>query len=219
MATEEYLVNRKKYSRPQAIMFANNPGYISNGKRIPEGTELEDFIILSDDNREPISFAIERLEAKERTINGRMRSYHIADKVTVSTSWAMLPSRAFAVAPAFKDDIPNPGSVTNLVTETVLNGTTRPVKSFGSAYYEDQQYTSDGGAGGVDLLDWYETYSGSFWVYLSYDKYTNLNNERNRLAEYSEVIEVFFSGFDYSVEKRGGSNYDFWNINLSLEEV
>jgi len=47
MATEEYMAGRKQYKRPQGLLLANNPGYISNGKRIPEGNELEDFIILS----------------------------------------------------------------------------------------------------------------------------------------------------------------------------
>jgi len=46
-------------------LLANNPGYISNGKRIPEGNELEDFIILSDNNRNPISISNQRIE-KER---------------------------------------------------------------------------------------------------------------------------------------------------------
>lgn len=201
MAELSYMVGRKAYARPQGLLLANNPGYISDGKRIPEGNEFEDFIVLSDDNRGPISFSKNRLERRERTINGRMRSYHIADKLEISVSWDMLPSRAFAINPAFDDaNDTNPGKVNNLTSST-------------------QQYTSDGCAGGVDILDWYEKNNGSFWVFLSYDKYTNLNNERDRLAEYSEVIEVFFSAFDYSVEKRGGSNYDFWNINLSLEEV
>jgi len=215
-----YMVGRKAYARPQGILLANNPGYVSGGKRIPDGEEFQDFIILSDDNRGPITFETNRLERKERTINGRMRSYHIADKLNISVGWDMLPSRAFSVNPNFQTFAqPNPGTVDNLVEETTVNGTTRPVSSSGSPYYKDQQYTSDGGAGGVEILDWYENNTGSFWAYLSYDKYTNLNGDRNRLSEYSEVVEVFFSSFDYSVEKRGGTNFDFWTINFSLEEV
>jgi hypothetical protein len=220
MAELSYIVGRKAYARPQGILLANNSGYISQGKRIPEGNEFEDFIILSDDNRGPINFEINRLERRERTVNGRMRSYHIADKLNISVSWDMLPSRGFSVQPTFQNESQaNPGSVTNLVTTTVVNETTRPVSPFGSPYYQDQQYTSDGGVGGVEILDWYETYTGSFWAFLSYDNYKDLGGDRDRLSEYSEVVEVFFSSFDYSVEKRGGSNFDFWNISFSLEEV
>ena len=200
MAELDYIIGRKAYARPQAMLLSNNPGYISGGKRIPDGKEFLDFIILSDDNRSPISFQTNRLERRERTINGRMRSYHIADKLNISVSWDMLPSRAFGATPEFQSSLEaSPGKVKT------------PAKNL--------QYTSDNGAGGVDLLNWYETYTGSFWVFLSYDKYTNLNGERDRLSEYSEVVEVFCNGFDYSIEKRGGSNHDFWNISLNLEEV
>jgi hypothetical protein len=82
-------------------------------------------------------------------------------------------------------------------------------------------YTADGGAGGVELLNWYENHTGSFWVFLSYDRYDNFasaETKYNNLSIYSDVIEVFFSDFSYSVEKRGQS-FDFWNISLSLEEA
>jgi hypothetical protein len=93
-----------------------------------------------------------------------------------------------------------------------------------SEYYKNntQEFTSDGGAGGVEILDWYEKHSGSFWVYLAYDKHTNFGRDAGsytNLQKYNEVVEVFFSDFSYGVVKRGGSNYDFWNVSLSLEEV
>lgn len=194
MTTEAYMVGRKKYARPQGLLLADNPGKIENSKRIPDGQEFSGFIVLSDDNREEIAFSTERIERRERTINGRMRSFHIADKLSITCSWNNLPSRAFGVTPTFD-----------------ANGKT--------PNYGDQQYTTDGGAGGVDLLDWYENNQGSFWLYLSYDKYNNFDGDRNRLAEYSQVVEVFFASFDYSVQKRGGSNYDFWNVRFTLEEV
>jgi hypothetical protein len=220
MASEEYMVGRKKYSRPQALLFSNNPGYISNGKRIPDGEELEDFIILSDDNRAAISMATQRIEKRQRMVNGRMRSYHIADKLRISTSWSALPSRAFSVVPQFEtEDDESLGKIENLITSAEVGGTQRPIRSFGSPYFKDQQHTSDGGAGGADLLEWYNNNQGSFWVFLSYDNHKNLNNERNRLAEYSEVVEVFFENFDYTIDKRGATNFDYWSINLSLEEV
>ena len=226
MAEKQYIDNRRVYGRPQAILLSDNPGLIENGARIPDGVEFDNFIILSDDNRSPISITGQRLEKRERMVTGRMRSYHIADKLVITLDWNMLPSRSFNVAPSFSTEeetinekVYYPGDVNNLVEKVDVDGTERPVKSFGSPFYKDQQYTSDGGAGGADLLNWYNNNQGSFWAFLSYDNYYNLNGERNRLAEYSEVIEVFFASFDYSIEKRGGSNHDFWNVSMSLEEV
>lgn len=233
MASQEYMIGRKKYFRPQGLLLANNPGYISEGFRIPEGDEFKDFIILSDDNRQPINISGERIEKRQRTVNGRMRSYHIADKVVISTSWINLPSRAFNVEPRFSNLPGLEGKITNLVTSTNI-GTAeepdqRPVKSFGSPYFKDQQYTSDGGAGGAEILDWYKSNPGSFWVFLAYDNYNNLTEDfvegvrvrskYQKISSYSDVVEVFFGSFDYSVESRGGTTHDFWNINLTLEEV
>jgi hypothetical protein len=197
MATHAYMDGRKKYGRPQAILFADNPGSIdANEFYMPDGTEGTNFIILSDDNRQPIALDPTRIEQRKRTINGRMRSYYVGDKLTISTSWDMLPSKAF-------DRKPNFDSSTGLSTPPAYS------------------YTSDGGAGGVDILDWYESHTGSFWVYLAYDKYTNFSqtNPYNRLDRYNQVIEVFFSNFKYSVTKRGATNHDYWNITLSLEEA
>ena len=239
MASKEYMVGRKKYFRPQGLLLANNPGYIANGFRIPEGNEFEDFIILSDDNREPINIAPDRIEKRERTVNGRMRSYHIADKLVISTSWNNLPSRAFNVEPVFLREDENSGGfvnfgepvgkITNLVENVEIDGTNRPVKPFGSPYFPDQQYTSDGGAGGAEILEWYNNNQGSFWVYLAYDNYKNLSDDISagqivttkyqRISSYADIVEVFFGSFDYSIESRGGTNHDFWNISMSLEEV
>ena len=221
MTTSAYMSGRKVAGRgrPQGILLANNSGtltqdgfYVPNGyevgAEVPEGTALEDmdqFIILSDDNRSPLDFSIERLEKRERTINGRMRSYHIADKLSLSVSWDMLPSRSGNSKPMFD-----------------ANG--KPITTFtrNSQVTPFESYTTDGGAGGAEILDWYETHSGSFWAYLSYDKYPNFGTDDSayqNLNKYSQIIEVFFSDFKYSVEKRGGSNYDFWNVSFSLEEV
>ena len=229
MASKDYLVGRKKYQRPQGVLFSNNPGYISDGSRIPEGDEFQDFIILSDDNRSPIRISPERIEKRERTVNGRMRSYHIADKLVISTSWDGLPSRAFDKDPEFSNFGANAGKITNLVTSVELEDVTRPVKSSGSPYFADQQYTSDLGAGGAEILEWYKNNQGSFWVYLGYDNYKNLEDDveggeivktkYQKMSNYAEVVEVFFGSFDYSVQSRGANTFDYWNINLSLEEV
>jgi hypothetical protein len=210
MANVAYINGRRKYQRPQAILLANNSGTIESvgGQSfyLPLGNEVgseawladptvqEQFIILSDDNRKPIDITPERIEKRERTINGRMRSYHIADKLKISTGWDMLPSRS-AATPLGSDSV----GATDLY-----------------------QYTSDGGAGGVEILDWYENNPGSFWVYLAYDKYDNFSKDAagyGNLGRYNEVVEVFFSDFQYSIQKRGGTNFDFWNISFSLEEA
>ena len=236
MSNAEYLQNRKKYSRPQAMLFANNPGTLDSivdGEQeefyhVPLGYDLladpadigesqELFMVLSDDNRQPIDFTINRIEKRERMINGRMRSYHIADKRSITVSWNMLPSRAYNVYPNL-----NANAVASSLVTSVDE---KPVTPSGSPFYKDQQYTTDGGAGGVELLDWCENNSGPFWVYLAYDKYNQFGSIRSgsanllTLPKYNQVIEMYFADFSYSVVKRGGSNYDFWNISLTLEEV
>lgn len=213
MATQAYLTGRKKYARPQGMMWSTQPPQVISGKYVPYGLEVNDdvdsvtdnslkdqFLILSDDNRDSLSFNSVRIESRKRMVNGQMRSYHIADKLNISTSWTMLPSRGFATYPNF-----------NFTT-----GEPDP------ALTQAQMVTSDGGAGGVDMLNWYENHKGSFWVYLSYDKYTEFEKDENRylrLAEYPQAIEMFVASFDYEVVKRGGHNHDLWNISISLEEV
>jgi hypothetical protein len=220
---------RKKYQRPQGIVLSSNSGTsvavnlgteqspsISNFY-YPTGEEFSDFIILSDDNRQEISFSSERIETRKRMINGRMRSYHIADKLSVSTSWNNLPSRGFSGDPSF--DI---NGVSSLASNSGFRELDEESSITGRSTVLSAQYTSDGGAGGAEILRWYEDNPGSFWVFLSYDKYTNFADDDSRfnnLNKYSQVVEVFFSSFDYSVVKRGGSNYDFWNISFTLEEV
>ena len=197
MTTSNYLSNRQKYTngRPQAILFADNPGIEEDGKIVPDGQEFKNFIILSDHNRDPINFSVERIETRKRMINGRQRSYHVADKLKIGTGWKNLPSRGFSTDPDF-----NSQGITSLDTQS--------------------RYTVDGGAGGVDLLNWDESNPGSFWIFLAYDNFKNFESDKyNKLKQYNEVIEVLFEDFSYSVEKRGGSNHDLWNIDLDLEEV
>lgn len=204
MANYAYMAGKRKYGRPQAMLFSDGPGKIVssvvNGETVygyAPGDE-DNFLILSDHNRGKIDIKSNRLETRQRMVNGRMRSYHIADKETISTSWDNLPSRSYASM--------------NLTTNEGI-GT---------------EYTVDGGAGGSEILDWYDNHPGSFWVYLSYDNPNNFKNidptgeglwnPYEHLNMYSEVIEVFFSDFNHSIDRRGGG-YDFWNVSLSLEEV
>jgi hypothetical protein len=220
MATNEYMSGRKKYQRPQALLFSENPGVIDNGSRVPIGYEsgtnttsisnqrlLDQFMILSDDNRQPIDVKILRIENRERMVNGRMRSHHIADKRSLSISWTMLPSRSFSSKPNFS-----------------ISGGETALGVSGSPTLTDNIYTTDGGAGGVELKDWYDRHKGSFWVFIAYDNYKELglshpNNVLGTLQRYNEVVEMYITDFNYSVQKRGGTNYDLWNVSMTLEEV
>jgi hypothetical protein len=59
-------------------------------------------------------------------------------------------------------------------------------------------------------------------MYLAYDKYSNFGKDAaayTHLAQYNQIIEVFFADFNYTVVKRGGANHDLWNISVTLEEV
>lgn len=213
MATSAYISGRKRYQRPQSILWSENAGTLIDGLYVPTGQEIgansslttggiNQFLILSDHNREEMSFNSERIERRERTINGRMRSYHIADKLTMSVSWNNLPSRAYSQSSNFDSTGLSPNKGTS------------------------SEFTADGGAGGVEVLDWYEKHQGPFWMYLAYDKYSNFsvdgiktNESFANLGKYNQIVEVYFSDFNYSVVKRGGTNHDLWNISVSLEEV
>jgi len=215
MTTSAYMSGRKRYQRPQGVLWSENAGTLTGGLYVPNGYEigastaetdpdlLNQFIILSDHNRSEISFSPQRIEQRQRTINGRMRSYHIADKMQISFSWSMLPSRSYYQVAAFND-------------------------ATGISPYKNntQEFTADGGAGGVAILDWYNSHTGPFWMYLAYDNYANfkedgeiVNNSFGHLAQYNEIIQVYFAEFNYSVVKRGGNNFDMWNISVTLEEV
>jgi hypothetical protein len=210
MATAGYIDGRRKYLRPQAVLWSNNSGTLIDGLYVPTGLEsgtltesqdpleINQFLILSDHNRSPISIATQRIEQRQRTINGRMRSYHVSDKLVISMSWSMLPSRRYSEDPRFN-----------------------PITGLSDKYNTQEEYTVDGGAGGVDLLDWYEHHQGPFFMFLSYDKYTNMPGEGmfDKLQMYNQVVEVYFSDFNYTIEKRGGTNHDLWNINVTLEEA
>lgn len=204
MASEAYIRGRWALNglrmRPQAILWSDNFGSPSASTQlaIPDGNEGSSFIILSDHNRSELSFSQQRIENRQRMINGTMRSYHVADKLQISWSWDMIPSRAFNTAPLFD---PETGKATNP---------------------QAVDYTVDGGAGGVDVLRWYETHPGPFWMLLAYDKYNEFDGNPNQyeyLAQYNQLLHVYFSSFEYNVVKRGGTNHDLWNISVTLEEV
>jgi hypothetical protein len=192
----------QKYSRPSLMVFTETEP--TNGADPTKWDLGDNYIYISDNNRAELAVSFERIEYKQRMINGTMRSYFIANKINISVSWNRLPSRSFS-------------------RNVIFDQNGNPVES--STYTE---YTADAGAGGVEVLDWYENHSGPFYVYLAYDKYNNPSFQTggaitdasfNYLSIYNDVRLMFFSSFDYSIEKRGANNFDFWNINVSLEEV
>jgi hypothetical protein len=211
MATAAYLTGRRRYQRPQALLWSENAGTLVDGVYLPTGFEigaevpaetnetlLDQFLVLSDHNRGELQFNPTRIQQRQRTINGRMRSYHIADKLSMNLSWNNLPSRSYYQDPSF-----NASGVS-------------PYKN------SNGEFTADGGAGGVEILDWYENHPGPFWMYLAYDKYSNFGKDDaafGHLAQYNQIIQVYFADFSYTVTKRGGSNHDLWNISVTLEEV
>ena len=216
MASSSYMSGRQKYARPQAMLWSENSGTLIDGIYVPTGYEInsnktditstDDFLILSDHNRGEISVNTERIEQRKRMANGTMRSYHIADKLKMSVSWQMLPSRSHALYPNFNQS-------TGVSAYDVLSSGETTTAT---------EYTADGGAGGVEMLDWYENHKGPFWVFLAYDKYNNFGNNdaaRAHLAQYNQIIQMYITSFDYSIVKRSGTNFDLWNVNVSLEEV
>ena len=112
-----------------------------------------------------------------------------------SFSYNLIPSRSFDGDPEF--------NTSGIATDLSLT-----------------EYTVDGGAGGAELLEWYSSNPGSFYMFLSYDKPQNfISDIYEKLDKYSDVLEVFITDFSYNVIKRGGTNHDLWDISISLEEV
>jgi hypothetical protein len=212
VATEQqlnYISSRKKYARPQAIAFTEGYDSSESGILVPTGYEfgsevadnLETFLILSDHNRSNIDISSQRLGTRERMINGRMRAYHIDDKKTIRLSWQALPSRSYSSSPEFM-------AATGLPTTNASR----------------TEYTADGGAGGADIKKWYDDHVDSFWVLLAYDNYADLEGyaditKYDRLAQYTEAVEMYISDFSFNVEKRGSTNHDLWSVSMSLEEA
>lgn len=59
------------------------------------------YIYLTDEGRSQMSIGIERIESRQRMVNGRMRSYYVTDKKSFDTSWENLPSRTDVTSDGF----------------------------------------------------------------------------------------------------------------------
>lgn len=215
MVDSTYISNRKRYARPQGLLFANGPGTLVNGSYVPDGNEFgtmlgdqwlsPDWMVLTDDNRDVLSLDVDRIEQRKRTINGRSRSVHVADKKKLSVSWSMIPSRSFPAPQA---------------TAFIQEGDDRGQENY-TMVSPANRYITDGGAGGADMELWYQDHPGTFWVYMAYDNFHRYHDEADpwaHLAKYSERVEMYFTSFTHSVKKRG-QLFDFWDVSMSLEEA
>lgn len=83
------------WTRPALMIFTEAAPTVvnANSGQYDLGTAGSNYLYLTDDGRSQMQVAIERIEYKKRMINGRMRSYHVADKKTFSVSWKDLPSQ------------------------------------------------------------------------------------------------------------------------------
>jgi hypothetical protein len=202
------------FGRPNYMTFANNRGrYFNDGPTklwLPEGAENTDYILVSDHNRTSDAFTPERIGARKRMINGTMRSYHVTDKISQSTSWEDLPSRAYSTLEGYPE-----WALYEATKHTV--SPSDPVVKF----------TVDGGAGGLELLKWHQQHHGSFWVFFSFDGVPVRMNSTTVFQGYSRVYEMVITEFDYETTRRSpgfqcGSDMlyvDLWNVSMTLEEV
>lgn len=203
--------DRWEYVRPNFVALSNNQGrYFVNDTDptnvdrlwLPEGAEGTDWILLSDHNRAGVPLSPNRIGSRQRMINGDMRGYHIADKLNISLSWDNIPSRAYSTIAGYADWKLNPKSAA--------------------------KFTADGGAGGVEMLKWYEGHAGSMWAFLSFDGVGNDDVPDDVVFRgYSRVYEVYMTEFEYEVSGRssgytvGSDTYylDLWDVSMTLEEV
>jgi hypothetical protein len=202
----QYFRSRWPYTRPNLITLANNSGkYYSldtNKVWLPAGIEGVDYIFLSDHNRSSANFSIERIGDRRRMINASMRSYFIADKITLPLTWEALPSRAYSDHRGYAWWVQNKDRCA--------------------------KFTADGGAGGADLLNWWKRHSGSMWAFMNVDE--NVDHELPEsqfINGYSRVYEVMIVDFSYEVTNRSHGfilgtdmySFDLWNVTITLEEV
>jgi hypothetical protein len=218
---------RWEWVRPNFIVLSENQGrYFVDGERriwLPEGKENTDFIILSDHNRSTAPFGIERIGTRKRMINGDMRAYFVADKLSISLDWDDLPSRAYATLEGYETYAAYEASKVAYKEWQQSNmSTPEPTITTPSC-----KFTADGGAGGVEMLKWHNSHKGSMWAFFSFDGVGVDIGQEATFKGYSRVYEMMITDFEYEVTKRStgfpvaDETYylDLWNVSLTLEEV
>lgn len=183
----------KKYLRPALVALSQDQPVINT----ETGLLRADFYYLTDDNRLPVQVSFDRIEQRQRMANGRMRSYHIADKRRYSINYNEIPSRAI-----------NPLDKTkSFITERAYDANNVDL---------NPRYMA-----GDDMLAWYENNTGQFWLTMVYDKVHSMgtdDNKYNKLTRPAEVVPVFFEDFSYNIVKRGPHN-DLWTVSIGLVEA
>jgi hypothetical protein len=182
----------KKWSRPSIVAFSENQPTLNAETSLLEGN----FYYLTDDNRQPLEVSFTRIENRQRMINGKMRSYFIANKRQYNLSWNNIPSRS-------------------------INPLNQNLSFISERYFQDEVEINASYLSGDDMLKWYESNQGQFWATFVYDKVHSLgtNDEAyNKFTKPVETIPVFFEDFSYSVVKRGQYN-DLWNVSMVLVEA
>lgn len=116
---------------------------------------------ISDHNRGDLSISPERIERKQRMVDGTLRKYVVADKRSFSVNWKDLPHHS--------------------------------------------AYTVDGFWGADQIRAFYTSTIGAFNLELTYGNGA------------VETISVMFADINASITKRG--RYDFWQVNVTMEEV
>lgn len=173
--------------RPSMLIFCENePSSASSGTAWNLGAN---YLYLSDDNRQPVSIQYERIEFKERMINGTMRSYHVADKRTFSTSWNDFPSRKLAA------------------TNSSLKGLSASITSDGFGAGQDI----------LNWYNTYKKDFWMLAVYDAPIQTTS-STTIAPIQGWAEKIHVFFDSFNFTVKKRGNLN-DLWDVDISLVEA
>lgn len=163
----------KKWLRPSLIILCENEPIAGTGGDAGKWDLGSNYLYLTDDGREPVSVDPQRIEYKQRMLNGRMRSYYVADKRTFSTSWRDLPSRSEDASQKYISEYQRR-------TSTIKYAAGQELKK----WYET--YT---GSFWMLLI-----YDGP-----EYDASTNNKTADQQVEKYN----VFFEDFSFNIVKRG----------------
>jgi hypothetical protein len=99
---------QKTYRKPSLIIFSLTEPIAGTGGNSGKWDFAPSTpLYLTDDNRSSLSIVPQRIESRRRMIDGTMRSVHVADKMSFSTSWEAIPSRKTRPTPASPDGLSN----------------------------------------------------------------------------------------------------------------
>jgi hypothetical protein len=156
-------------------------------------------------------------------INGNMRAYYVADKISITLSWDDIPSRAFSELLGYRSYAAYEDAKA-AYKAWEQGGMIGPAPTIPDPVC---QFTADGGAGGVEMLKWHNSHKGSMWAFFSFDGVGVDIGTEATFRGYSRVYEMMITDFEYEVTKRssgfamGNETFylDLWNVSMTLEEV